>query len=488
MRLATKAKQTMLALALLVGLMSPQVAAQCEDSYFPIYAGGATGKEDVRCFVYDPVQQLIVVGGVTNSADFAPAPNDHGYLFALDLKGNWMWGSFFYNVSYAVSSIDGCQLSSQGNSLALTGLGNQVPLLMDVNITDGTFNRFISLDYINASPSVVPQYVMSGAIFYDERDYRDYQPYFYTAFVKDNSMFMLRVADGGNLYVDWNYRFVEYSTAEIAANKLLDKKEANFIVADPKQQAQLYMVGRYRGLGSVIRFNKRDGTVRWHAQFDKMSRINSVSQARNDDELFLCGDYQPNETTDVEPYDSKVNYKAIISRLRDDGDVGWIVEATGRHPKYDAGVTYNDQDRCMAISYYKEREQLAVIIQGKMSEVRPAYKGDYYDTILVQMDSGGTVDRVSVITQGSLSYDMYTAKNGALFVGDIIFFSGWSYGFETDRQTLKKDTDADYDAYIYKYKFGEANSCLHLSEADEVLFSTQNIVFTSGADIRRRGL
>ena len=190
----------------------------------------------------------------------------------------------------------------------------------------------------------------------------------------------------------------------------------------------------------------------------------------------------------MEPYDSKVNYKAIISRLRDDGDVGWIVEATGRHPKYDAGVTYNDQDRCMAISYYKEREQLAVIIQGKMSEVRPAYKGDYYDTILVQMDSGGTVDRVSVITQGSLSYDMYTAKNGALFVGDIIFFSGWSYGFETDRQTLKKDTDADYDAYIYKYKFGEANSCLHLSEADEVLFSTQNIVFTSGADIRRRGL
>jgi len=100
----------------------------------------------------------------------------------------------------------------------------------------------------------------------------------------------------------------------------------------------------------------------------------------------------------VEPYDSKVNYKAVIARLRDDGDVGWIVEATGRHPKYDAGITYNDQDRCMAIAYYKEREQLAVVIQGKMSEVRPSYKGDYYDTILVQMDSGGTVDRVTVVT------------------------------------------------------------------------------------------
>jgi len=106
--------------------------------------------------VYDPLTQLVIVGGVTNSADFAPAPNDHGYLFALDLEGNWKWGSFFYNVSYAVSSVDGCQISSKGNSLALTGLGNQVPLLMDINITDGTFNRFISLDFINQSPTVVP--------------------------------------------------------------------------------------------------------------------------------------------------------------------------------------------------------------------------------------------------------------------------------------------------------------------------------------------
>jgi len=78
---------------------------------------------------------------------------------------------------------------------------------------------------------------MNGAIYYDESDYRDYQPYFYSAFIKDNSMFMLRVADGGTLFVDWNYRFVEYSATEVAQNNLLNKKEANFIIPDPKQQA-----------------------------------------------------------------------------------------------------------------------------------------------------------------------------------------------------------------------------------------------------------
>jgi hypothetical protein len=63
---------------------------------------------------------------------------------------------------------------------------------------------------------------------------------------------------------------------------------------------------------------------------------------------------------------------------------------------------------------------------------------------------------------------MYTAKNGVLFVGDSIFFSGWSYGFETDRQTLKKNaTSPDYDVYVYKYRFGYPNSCLRMFEGNE---------------------
>ena len=342
---------------MLVALLVPQAAAQCESAYWPIYAGGSKDSEDVRCFIYDPNTQLIIVGGVTKSDDFAPAPNDHGYLFALDLDANWKWGSFFYNVSYAVTAIDGCQMSSDGTTLAVAGLGNAQPLLMDINPIDGTFNKFISLDWKDATDTNVPAYVTYGAIYYDKRDYRDYQPYFYGAFLKDDEMFMLRVRDSGSdLEVDWNFRFVEYTAAEVAVEKLLNKKEPTFIVPDPKQQSALYMIGRYRGKGSVIRFNKRDGSVRWHAQYEQVSRINSVSQAKNDDDLFLCGEYQPNEaTTDPDVFDATVLQKATIARMKDDGDVSWIITASGKHPLYD-GTTYNDQDKCMAISYYKEKE------------------------------------------------------------------------------------------------------------------------------------
>lgn len=121
---------------------------------------------------------------MTSSEDFAPAPNDHGYMFALDLSGNWKWGSFFYNVSYAVSEITGCQLSSDGSSLAIAGIGNSQPLMMDLKPEDGTFNRFISLDYIHATDDNVPQYTHYGAIYYDKSDFKqNSKSYFYTAFL-----------------------------------------------------------------------------------------------------------------------------------------------------------------------------------------------------------------------------------------------------------------------------------------------------------------
>ena len=95
-------------------------------------------------------------------------------MFALDLQGNWMWGNFFYNVSYSVSQIDGCQLSSDGSSISVMGIGNAQPLMMDLNTKDGSFNRFISLEYILTSDTVVPTYETFGAIYYDKRDFRDY--------------------------------------------------------------------------------------------------------------------------------------------------------------------------------------------------------------------------------------------------------------------------------------------------------------------------
>ena len=118
----------------------------CEYKTYPIFAGG-TSNEYVNCFIYDEEQDFILVGGNTTSEDFAPAANDHAYLYAVDLAGNWQWGKFFYNVSYAVSDISGCQWSSDKKSISIFGMGNGQPLLMDLNPQDASIGSFISFEW-----------------------------------------------------------------------------------------------------------------------------------------------------------------------------------------------------------------------------------------------------------------------------------------------------------------------------------------------------
>ena len=61
---------------------------QCTYKLLPIYAGGSSD-ERVNCIKYDPLSGLILVGGNTTSDNFAPAANDHGFIFAIDIDGNW---------------------------------------------------------------------------------------------------------------------------------------------------------------------------------------------------------------------------------------------------------------------------------------------------------------------------------------------------------------------------------------------------------------
>lgn len=95
----------------------------CDYHLMPLYMGGLK-KENINCFNYDDPSGVIIVGGNTTSDNFAPAANDHGFLFAIDLTGNILWGKFYYNLSYAMSDISGCSKSTDGSSLTIIGIGN----------------------------------------------------------------------------------------------------------------------------------------------------------------------------------------------------------------------------------------------------------------------------------------------------------------------------------------------------------------------------
>mmetsp|Transcript_19662 Transcript_19662/g.14387 ORF Transcript_19662/g.14387 Transcript_19662/m.14387 type:complete len:99 (+) Transcript_19662:309-605(+) len=92
-----------------------------------------------------------------------------------------MWGNFFYNVSYAVSSITGCKMSSKNNYISVFGVANSVPIIMLLNKDDGSIDTFLTVSYVK-SYSSTPSFVTASAFYVDEESPVDGKSYFYLSF------------------------------------------------------------------------------------------------------------------------------------------------------------------------------------------------------------------------------------------------------------------------------------------------------------------
>lgn len=107
------------------------------------------------------------------------------------------------------------------------------------------------------------------------QDYYDDQNYYYTSFIMDDKMELLRMRNGATPSIDWTYEFVDFTTAE--ATDFFRQKDPAFIANDPRDPQVLYLMGRYQGKGSVIRFQKRDARIRWYAKFDYLTKVQAYS-------------------------------------------------------------------------------------------------------------------------------------------------------------------------------------------------------------------
>lgn len=162
----------------------------CEYKRFPIIAGGSAD-ETIQCMMYDPTSDYMIMAGKTNSNNFAPAQNDHGYIYALDASGNWMWGNFFYNVSYAVSTITGCKMSSQNTYITIFGVANSLPIIMLLNKADGSINTFLTIATVKTY-TTTPSFVTSSAFYFEEKDPVDGKAYFYLSYTMNKVLQILK--------------------------------------------------------------------------------------------------------------------------------------------------------------------------------------------------------------------------------------------------------------------------------------------------------
>mmetsp|Transcript_9983 Transcript_9983/g.16777 ORF Transcript_9983/g.16777 Transcript_9983/m.16777 type:complete len:207 (+) Transcript_9983:176-796(+) len=205
---------------------------------FPVSSGGSKD-EKVSCTVYDPTTEYIIVAGNSTSEDYAPAANNHAFAYAVDLDGNWKWGKFFYNVSYAVSTISGCQIDDNGKMIVL-GIGDSMPIIMGINPLDGSVTSFLSIDKVGALETNVPWYTTFAAIHHDVSDREDGLSYYYVSFIMQDYLMVLKINSVSQL-IKWNFQY--YTAVASAADAWKNKKIPGLLHQDPNDDGRMYLIG-----------------------------------------------------------------------------------------------------------------------------------------------------------------------------------------------------------------------------------------------------
>lgn len=225
-----------------------------------------------------------------------------------------------------------------------------------------------------------------------------------------------------------------------------------------------------------MQFTKKQGTMLWWTSFNQLTYINSILEVKDSSVFYGCGDYDVLDAAGAAV--TTTNYTAGIFKMDNDGSVKWMMVIGGNNPSSAA----SNQDRCFGLTINNANTgTMTALLQVKAKEIR-SYNynpGDYYDTVLMQFDSSGRVLRAVQITNGNVGYSMFSSSQGLVYAANNHFFAGWSYGFQTNLQTLKKDFGAqDYDSYVYMYMFDHDQSYSCIFE-NTITSSTMSGVITT---------
>jgi hypothetical protein len=314
---------------------------------------------------------------------------------------------------------------------------------MEIDPATGKSNKGVyQLEYRETS-SATPTYGTWGALYFDKKDYFSGKQFYYTAFTMNDKIEMIRLEvpryGGRPPRVDWNFEFYEFAATEAA--DLYRRKEPMNIHMDPLDRAYFYLTGRYHGRGSVMRFNKQNGRLKWYAKMDKMTTVRAWAQVPRQKNFYGCGDF---ETGDVTANVASAEHTSAIFRMDNTGNMVWYSVLSGSNPVSSSA----NQDRCFGLSFDSRHNELTALLQIKASSLREYSEGDFYDTALILMDTNGRPKKSETISFASSAYDIYLPNDALQTANGYYFWSAYAYGYQTRLQSLQGTA---YDAFTFRF-------------------------------------
>lgn len=89
-------------------------------------------------------------------------------------------------------------MSSKTSYVTVLGVANSLPIIMLLNKADGSINTFLTITTM-ATYTTTPKYVTYGALWYDESDPNDNNPYFYVSFTMTSILHVMKFQNNAKL-------------------------------------------------------------------------------------------------------------------------------------------------------------------------------------------------------------------------------------------------------------------------------------------------
>lgn len=134
-------------------------------------------------------------------------------------------------------------MDANGNLLAMA-LGDSKPIVMEVDLTDGTVTKFTSFAKLGGSDKSMPLFYTFNGVYHDVKDIDDGKGYYYVSFFQDDNLQVFRI-QRDTKRIMWNYQYYYQTPSGQESLKYNTLFTPGFIHQDPSDRSRMYLIGRF---------------------------------------------------------------------------------------------------------------------------------------------------------------------------------------------------------------------------------------------------
>ena len=225
----------------------------------------------------------------------------------------------------------------------------------------------------------------------------------------------------------------------------------------------MFLIGRFFGAGSVMKFNKNSFAIDWRTHFNftgndpsgtsynehdaPIHDIISYVQPKYQEFIYGCGFAFKDATSD------SIERKAAVFKMDTGSGAVSFIKQWGQELVSDSDA---DSDHCKSIYYDEVKHELIIALEAVSADLRPSiqryqtWSQKRADTVIIKMYDDGAILSAVNINNNDASVGMFITEDSLFSHKGKLIWAGQQYGYKTKFQNVTfSTTSPTYDMLLW---------------------------------------